>query len=95
MASCPITSWQIEGEKVEIVTDFIYSWTPKSLQTVTATMKLKDTCSLEDKQRHRFANKGPYNQSCGSPVVMYGCESWAIKKPEHRRTEIDAFELQC
>ena len=49
MASCPITSWQIEGEKVEIVTDFIYSWTPKSLQTVTAAMKLKDACSLEGK----------------------------------------------
>ena len=49
MAAGPITSWQIEGEKVEIVTDFIYSWTPKSLQTVTAAMKLKDACSLQEK----------------------------------------------
>ena len=48
MASCPITSWQIEGEKVEIVTDFIYSWTPKSLQTVTAATKLEDACFLEE-----------------------------------------------
>ena len=48
-ASCPITSWQIEGEKVEIVTDFIYSWTPKSLQMLTAAVKLKDACSLEEK----------------------------------------------
>ena len=45
MASSPITSWQIEGEKVEAVTNFI-SWAPKSLQMVTAAMKLKDTCSL-------------------------------------------------
>ena len=48
MASGPITSWQIEGEKVEAATDFIY-WAPKSLWTVTAAMKLKDACSLERK----------------------------------------------
>ena len=49
MASGHITSWQIDGETVEIVTDFI-SWAPKSLQMVIAAMKLKDTCSLEEKQ---------------------------------------------
>ena len=49
MASGPITSWQIDGEKVETVTDFSFSWDPKSLQIVTAAMKLKDTCSLEEK----------------------------------------------
>ena len=44
-----------------------------------------------EKQRHYFVNKGPSSQGCGFPVVMYGCESWTIKKAEHRR--IDAFEL--
>ena len=48
MASGPITSWQIDGETVETVTDFIF-WAPKSLQMVTAAMKLKDTYSLEGK----------------------------------------------
>ena len=76
---------------------------PKSLQMVIAAMKLKDVCSLEEKlwlprlpikkQRHYFANKGPFGQSYGFPVVMYGCESWTIKKVEHQG--IDAFELWC
>ena len=48
MASSPITSWQIDGETVETVTDFIF-WAPKLLQMVTAAMKLKDTYSLEEK----------------------------------------------
>ena len=48
MASGPITSWQIDGETVETVTDFTF-WTPKSLQMVIAAMKLKDTYSLEGK----------------------------------------------
>ena len=48
MASGPITSWQIDGETMEVVTDFILG-APKSLQMVTATMKLKEACSLEDK----------------------------------------------
>ena len=47
MASSPITSWQIDGEKMETVADF--SWTQKSLQTVTLVMKLTDACSLEEK----------------------------------------------
>ena len=45
----PITSWQIDGETVEIVADFIYWGPQKSLQMVTAAMKLKDACSLEEK----------------------------------------------
>ena len=45
------------------------------------------------KQRHYFADKGPSSQSSNFPVVMYGCESWTIKKAECRR--IDAFELWC
>ena len=48
MASGPITSWEIDGETVETVTDYFFC-APKSLQMVTAAMKLKDTCSLEEK----------------------------------------------
>ena len=48
MPSGPITSWEIDGERVATVADLIF-WAPKSLQMVTAAMKLKDTCSLEEK----------------------------------------------
>ena len=66
MPSGPITSWQIDEETIEIVREFII-WAPKSLQMVTAAMKLKDTPWKENydqprqhikKQRHYFANKG-------------------------------------
>ena len=50
MASSPITSWKIDGETVETVTDLL-SWAPKSLQMVIAATKLKDACSLEEKLR--------------------------------------------
>ena len=49
MASGPITSWEIDGETVETVSDFIFFWAPKLLQMVTVAMKLKDTYSLEEK----------------------------------------------
>ena len=49
MASSPITSWQIDGETMETERDFLFFWTQKSLQMVTATMRLKDACSLEQK----------------------------------------------
>ena len=49
MASGPITSWQTDGETVETVTNFYFGGVPKSLQMVTAAMKLKDACSLEEK----------------------------------------------
>ena len=49
MASRPITSWEIDGETVETVLDFIFFWAPKSLQMATAAMKLKHACSLEEK----------------------------------------------
>ena len=71
MASGPITSWEIDGETVETVDDF---WAPKSLQMVTAAMKLKDTpwkTSYDQprqhiqKQTHYFANKGPSSQGYG------------------------------
>ena len=68
-----------------------------------AAMKLKDTCSLEkvydqprqriQKQKHYFANKVRLVKAMVFPEVMYGCESWTVKKAEHRR--IDAFELWC
>ena len=49
MASGPITSWELDGETVETVSDFSFFWAPKSLQMVTAAMKLKDAYSLEGK----------------------------------------------
>ena len=55
MASGPIMSWEIDGETVETVSDFIF-WAPKSLQMVIAAMKVKDAYSLEGKQRHYFAD---------------------------------------
>ena len=70
---------------------------------VIAAMKLKETCSLEKnydqprqhikKQRYDFANKGPSSESYGFLVVVYGCESWTVKKAEPQR--IDAFKLWC
>ena len=78
-----------------------FFWAPKSLQMVISAMKLKDAYSLDrksndqprqciKKQRHYFASKGPSSQSYGLSSVMYGCESWTIKKAEHWR--IDAFK---
>ena len=74
MASGPITSWQIDQETMEIERDYL-GGAPKSLQMVTAAMKLKDACSWKEsydqqrehikKQRHYFANKGPSSQSYG------------------------------
>ena len=76
---------------------------PKSLQMVTAVMKLKDAYSLEEKldqprqhfkkRRHYFANKAYLVKAMVLPAVMYECESWTIKKAEHQR--IDASELWC
>ena len=75
MASGPITPWRIDGGKIETLRETLFSWAPKSLQTVTAAMKLKDACSLEKsydkhiqhikKQRHHFVDKGPSSQSYG------------------------------
>ena len=73
MASGPITSWEIDGEAVGTVTDFIFGGS-KSLQMVTVTLKLKDAFSLEEdmtnldsilKSRHYFANKGPSSHGYG------------------------------
>ena len=76
----------------------LFFWAPKSLQMVIAAMKLKDACSLEEKllQTYRditWLTKVHLVKATVFPVVMYGCESWTVKKAKHRR--IDAFELWC
>ena len=94
-ASGPITSWEIDGEPVETVSDFIF-WGSK----ITAD----DDCSHEIKRRLLLGRKVMTNlesilkgrditlptklclvKAMVFPVVMYGCESWTVKKPEHRR----------
>ena len=91
MASGPITSWQIDEETVETVT--LFFWAPNSLQMVIAAMKLKDACSLGKalinldsilKSRDiTLSTKVHLVKAMVFPVVMYGCESWTIKKAEH------------
>ena len=90
MASSPITAWQIDGETIETVTDFIFLG-PKSLQMVTAAMKLKDTPWKESYDKHSILKsrditlltKVHIDKAMVFPIVMYGCESWTIKKAEH------------
>ena len=103
MAFGPITAWQIDGETVETVSDFIFGGS-----NITAD----GDCSHEIKRHLLFGRKVMTNldsifksrditlptkvhlvKAVVFPVVMYGCESWTIKKAEHRR--IDAFELWC
>ena len=101
MASGPITSWQIDGEKIATVTDFIFLGS-KITANSDCRHKIKRCLLLgrkaidkpkqhTKKQRHCFADRGPYSQCCGFSVVMYRCESWTIKKAESQRT--DAFEV--
>ena len=103
MASDLITSWQIEGGKVETVTGFLF---------LGSQITADSDCSHEVKRCLLFGRKAithldsilksrditlPTNghlvKAMVFPVVMYGCENWTIKKAEHRR--IDAFELWC
>jgi len=103
MASSPISSWWIDGETMETVTDFIYLGSK-----ITADCD----CSHQIKRCLLLGRKAMTNldsilksrditlptnvhlvKAMVFPVVMYGCESWTIKKDEHWR--IDAFELQC
>ena len=81
---------------------FYHFGAPKSLQMVTTAMKLKDTCSLEEKlcqlsilksRDITLLTKVCLDKAKIFPVVMYGCESWTVKKAECLR--IDAFELWC
>ena len=94
MASGPITSWQIDGETMETVADFNF-WAPKSLQMVTLTpWKVMTNIDRILKSRDiTLSTKIRLVKGMVFPVVMYGCENWTIKKPEHRR--IGAFELWC
>ena len=84
MASCSIISWQIEGENVEVVTDFLFLGSKSTVdgdcsheirRWLFLGRKAMTNLDWIKKQRHHFANKGPYNQNYSFPVVMYGCES--------------------
>ena len=99
MASGPITSWQIDGETAETVTDFIFLGSKittdgdcsQKIMTLAPWNKSYDQPRQHiKKQRHYFANISSSSQGYGFPVVMYGCESWTIKKAESCR--IDTFE---
>ena len=104
MASGPITSWQIDGETVEIVTDFIFGGS-KITADGDCSHKIKrclllgkkamtNLDSILKKERHYFANKGLSSQSYGfSSSHVWMSHIWTIKKAEHWRT--DAFELWC
>ena len=100
MASSSITSWQIDGEQWK-QWETLYFGAPKSLQMVTAAMKLlllgrKAMTNLDSILKSRditLPTKVHLIKAVVFPVVMYGCESWTIKKAEHQI--IDAFELWC
>ena len=86
MASSPITSWQIDGETVETVTNFIFLGS-KVTADGDCRHKIKKTYDKPGqhikKQRLYFVNTVYIVKSIGFPVVMYGCESWTINKAEH------------
>ena len=98
MVSGPITSWEIDGETVA---DFILGGSKITAdgdcrheikRLLLLGRKVMANLDRLFKSRHYFANKGPSTQGYGFSS-MYGCESWTVKKAEHRR--IDAFELWC
>ena len=100
MASDPITSWQIDGEIVDTVADFIFLGSKITADGDCSheikrrlLFGRKATTKHNQKQRQFFANKVCLVKAMVFPVVMYGCESWTIKKAEVQR--IDAFELWC
>ena len=92
-----------ERGKVEAVIDFVFLGSKISADgdcshkmkrhLLLGRKAMTNVDSVLKNQRHHFADKGPYSQSYDFPVVMYGCESWTIKKAEHQR--IDAFKLWC
>ena len=100
MASDPITSWQIEEEKMETVIDFIFLGS--KITMVTAAMKLKTLLgrkvmtnlrSIFKSRKITFPAKVRIVKALVFTAVMYGCESWTVKKAE--RPRIGAFELWC
>ena len=103
MASSPITSWQIDGETMETVTDFLFLGF-KIIADGDCCHEIKRTLLLERKDMINLGSalksrditlltKVHLVKAMVFLVVMYGCESWTIKKAERRR--IDAFELWC
>ena len=90
-ASGPITSWEIDGETVETVSDSIFGGSKITTdgdcsheikRRLLLGRKVMTNLDSILKSRHYFANKGPSGQGYGFPVVMYGCESWTVKKAE-------------
>ena len=89
MAFGPTTSWQIDGETMETVTDFLCSQIradgdcSHEIKTLCPWKKNSDQPRQHvKKQRHFFADKGLYSQIMVFPMVMYGCENWTLKKSE-------------
>ena len=103
MTPGPITSWQIDGERVETMADFIFLSSKITAEgdcshEIKRCMLLgrKVMTNLDSILKNRditFPTKIRLVRAMFFPVVMYGCESWTVKKAEHRR--IDAFELCC
>ena len=101
MASGPITSWQIDGETVETVSDFIFwgskitadgDWSHEIKRRLLLGRKVMTNLDSTFKSRDiTLPTKVHLVKAIVFPVVMYGCESWTVKKTERRR--IDAFEL--
>ena len=103
MTPGPITSWQIDGETVQTVTEFLFLGSKitadgdcsheikRCLLLGGKTMTKLD--SLLKSRNIRLLTKVHLVKAMVFPVVMYGCESWTVKKPEHQK--IDAFELWC
>ena len=102
MASNPISSWQIKGEKVEVVTDFLFMGSKITMDgdcshEIRRRLLLgrKVMTNLDSVLRSRditLPTKVPIVKAMVFPVVTYSCESWTVKKEEHQR--IDAFELR-
>ena len=103
MASSPITSWQIDGETLETVADFIFGGS-KIMADGDCSHEIKRHLLLERRVMTNLASifksrditlptKVRLVKAMVFPVVMYGCECWTVKKAEHRK--IDAFELWC
>ena len=97
MASGPITSWEIDGETVVTVSDFIF-WGSKITADGDCSHEIKRHLLLGRKVMTNLDTILSQKRSIWSrlwvfPVVIYGCESWTVKTAEHRR--IDAFELWC
>ena len=103
MASDPITSWQIDGETVETVSHFIFLGSKITVdgdcsheikrRLLVGRKVVTNLDSILKSRDITLPTKVPLVKAMVFPVVIYGCESWTIKKAEHRRT--DAFELWC